>query len=245
MPPSLEGDPAARVELCGLLRQLKAACGLSYDKLAAAANMSRGSVLNYITKPGHRRDGRTLETLLTVLGASGGERAQALELHRRTQPAGVDPAEVGWVERARQVGCMAWPMDEFTAVRATVHTAIGRRHDTVPDHGLVGDQALPAYVPRAHDPALRRDIEQAAAGESRALIVVRGTSSTGKTRSLFEAVHALCPGWTVIRPLDAAAMRGLPGSGLLDRPLVVWLNELQGFLGRNGQGLSVHVLEDL
>jgi len=26
---------------------------------------------------------------------------------------------------------------------------------------------------------------------------------------------------------------------------VVWLNELQGFLGRNGQGLSVHVLEDL
>ena len=27
--------------------------------------------------------------------------------------------------------------------------------------------------------------------------------------------------------------------------MVVWLNELQGFLGPNGQGLSVHVLEDL
>ena len=55
----------------------------------------------------------------------------------------------------------------------------------------------------------------------------------------------MCPGWTVIRPLDAAAARGLAGSGLLDRPVVVWLNELQGFLAPNGQGLSVHVLEDL
>ena len=147
----------------------------------------------------------------------------------------MDAAEVGWTARARAAGCVVWPMGEFTAVRATVHTAIGRRHSRS-RAGPAGDAALPVYVPRAHDPALHRDIEQAAAGELRALIVVRGTSSTGKTRSLFEAVHALCPGWTVIRPADAAAARGLAGSGLLDRPVVVWLNELQGFLGPERAG---------
>lgn len=48
---------------------------------------------------------------------------------------------------------------------------------------------------------------------------------------------------------DPAAERGrgagLPGSGLFERPVVVWLNELQGFLAPNGQGLSVDVLDDL
>jgi hypothetical protein len=133
-------------------------------------------------------------------------------------------------------------MSEFTAHEASVHTAIGRRIDPAPPHSC-DDQ--PPYVPRTHDPALRADITAAAAGELRALIVVRGTSSTGKTRSLWEAVRALCPGWAVIRPRSASAARDLPGSGLLDRPTVVWLNELQGFLGPDGTGLSVHVLSDL
>ena len=135
-------------------------------------------------------------------------------------------------------------MGEFTAGEATVHTAIGRYH-LPPDHARVEVDDPPAYVPRAHDRELRADIEQAAAGKLRALVVVRGTSSTGKTRSLWEAVHALCPGWLVARPRGAAAVRGLPGSGLFDRPVVVWLNELQGFLGPNGQGLSIDVLRDL
>jgi len=100
-------------------------------------------------------------------------------------------------------------------------------------------------VPRAHDVALRSDIAAAGAGELRTLIVVRGTSSTGKTRSLFEAVHELCAGWTVLRPRSAAALRRLGASGVLDRQLVVWLNELHGFLGPNGHGLSLDVLRDL
>jgi hypothetical protein len=235
---------AAAAALCAVLRQLRTNKQLSYDTLGQTPGLSRGTALNYITKPGHRRDARTLELLLTALRASAQERAQVLRLHRQTLPEPVDTAELGWTARARAAGCVVWPMAEFSAVRATVHTAIGRRQSAVPEHGPVGDAALPAYVPRAHDPVLRRDIEQAA-GDLRALIVVRGTSSTGKTRSLFEAVHALCPGSTVLRPLDAAAARGLAGAGLLDRPVVVWLNELQGFLAPNGEGLSVHVLEDL
>src|SRR4051794_37497127 len=131
-------------------------------------------------------------------------------------------------------------MDEFTADEATVHTAIGRRHRR-PGHAQGEVDAPLAYVPRAHDEALRADIASAAAGTLKALVVMRGTSSTGKTRSLWEAVHAHCPDWTVIRPRGAAAARRLPESGLFDRPVVVWLNELQGFLGPNGQGLSLDV----
>jgi hypothetical protein len=100
-------------------------------------------------------------------------------------------------------------------------------------------------VPRAHDPALRKDVNDAAAGKLQALIVMRGTSSTGKTRSLWEAVQQLGPGWIVIRPRTPTALRSLPDSGSLDRRCVVWLNELQGFLGPNGAGLSLDVMRDL
>jgi hypothetical protein len=148
-----------------------------------------------------------------------------------------------WTGRVRAADCTVWEMSEFTATEAAVHTAIGRRHINPTLHR--GDLALPRYVPRAHDAALRDDIADAAAGRLQALILLRGTSSTGKTRSLFEAVHELCPGWMVIRPRSAAALRALPEADLLDRPCVVWLNELQGFLGPNGHGVSLDVLRDL
>jgi hypothetical protein len=52
----------------------------------------------------------------------------------QSSPEPVDAAQVGWTARARAAGCVVWPMAEFTAVRATVHTAIGRRHLSVSAH---------------------------------------------------------------------------------------------------------------
>lgn len=76
--------------------------------------------------------------------------------------------------------------------------------------------------------------------------MLRGGSSTGKTRSLFEAVHTVCPRWPVVRPGSAALVRRLAETGVLaGRSCVVWLNELQGFLGPNGTGLSRDVLRTL
>jgi transcriptional regulator with XRE-family HTH domain len=217
---------------------------LTYENLAERAEMSRSTVWNYLTV-GHRRKTRTLERLLDALGASPSDRDRALQLHRRRILVnGADPAEVGWSARAQLANCTVWTMAQFTASQAGVHTAIGR-HRTYPLGHLDRDQTPPGYVPRAHDDALRRDIAAATTRQLHALIVMRGTSSTGKTRSLFEAVHALCPDWTVIRPRGAEAMRQLPESGLLNRPCVVWLNELQNFLGPNGSGLSREVLRDL
>lgn len=72
----LEGDRAANAELGALLGQLKEISGLSYDKLAAAAHMSRGSVLSYVPKAGHRRETRTLKPLLGALDASSERRTR-------------------------------------------------------------------------------------------------------------------------------------------------------------------------
>jgi hypothetical protein len=133
-------------------------------------------------------------------------------------------------------------MEEFTASEATVHTAIGRRE---PRTGLHDPLDLPPYIPRDFDEAVRAEIAQAAAGQLSAMILLRGTSSTGKTRSLFEAARRLPRNSMIVRPLGAAAMRTLPAAALCDRPVVVWLNELQGFLGPDGTGLSRQVLREL
>lgn len=232
----------AGVELRVLLQQLRRVSGLTYERLAERAHMSRSTVGNYLTTP-DGRPLRTLESLLDALGASEMDRARALHLHKQTLPAEVDPVEVGWQASARAAGCTAWRMTEFSANEATVHTAIGRRHPARPTDPT--DLEPPPYVMRVHDPALHRDIGAVVAGHMQALIMLRGTSSTGKTRSLWEAVHALCPTWMVVRPHDAAALRRLPASKILDRPVVLWLNELQGFLGPRGHGLSVDVLRRL
>ena len=241
-----EAVVAADAELRTLLQQLHKTSGLTYEQLAELTHLSRGTMGNYLTKPNHRRGTRELEQLLDALGAAAEDRARALELHRQTVPGGPVAAEVGWRARARTAGCTVWSMAEFSAAQATVHTAIGRRISSVGQHAeRPGEMGSPAYVPRAHDPALRADLTAAAASRLSFMIVLRGTSSTGKTRSLWEAVQALGHGWMVIRPRSAAAARALPEAGLWDRPIVVWLNELQGFLGPDGTGLSVDVLRDL
>jgi hypothetical protein len=133
-----------------------------------------------------------------------------------------------------------WTMEEFTPSEAAVHTAIGRRHTREN-----WQSALPTYVPRDYDQALHADVRAATSGQLRALILLRGTSSTGKTRSLFEAIRTVCPEHVVLRPRTVEALLKLPDADLLDRPAVIWLNELQGFLGPPGAGLSREFLRDL
>jgi hypothetical protein len=63
----------------------------------------------------------------------------------RTRPDTIDPGLVGWLTRARAAGCTVWSMDDFDAVAATVHTAIGRGNRG--DKGREIDHVLPRYVP--------------------------------------------------------------------------------------------------
>jgi transcriptional regulator with XRE-family HTH domain len=49
---------------CVRSQQLKTASGLTYEQFAERANVARGTVLNYLTKPRHHRGTRVLERLL-------------------------------------------------------------------------------------------------------------------------------------------------------------------------------------
>ncbi|MFF7981532.1 hypothetical protein ACFZDK_20775 [Streptomyces sp. NPDC007901] len=108
-------------------------------------------------------------------------------------------------------------------------------------------QLLPGYVRRAHDLVLAQAVQDAKAGRSRMLVLV-GTSSTGKTRACWEAVQPLAgEGWRLWHPFDPiraeAALEDLEHV----RPhTVLWLNEAQHYLGDAQLGeriaASVHAL---
>ena len=67
-------------------------------------------------------------------------------------------------------------------------------------HKVIGGGPMPAYVRRLHDELLRAVLNPAVAASR--LVVVRGGSSTGKTRAAYEAVAAQLADWQLDYPLD-------------------------------------------
>lgn len=84
---------------------------------------------------------------------------------------------------------------------------------------------LPGYVPRAFDPDLRQLIKEGT--RQGCFIVLIGGSSTGKTRSLYEAVRAQAGQWWLAQPADTRDIYRLLDEP--DRPAIVWLDELARF----------------
>ena len=118
-----------------------------------------------------------------------------------------------------------WPLDQVVDPFALeVHRPVE------PDRPQPGLPVLPAYVPRGHDAALADVVAAAAAGVSRIVVLVGG-SSTGKTRACWQALESLRgvePGWRLWHPIDPqGALAELPGVG---PRTVVWLNEAQRYL---------------
>ncbi|MCF3106971.1 ATP-binding protein [Streptomyces roseoverticillatus] len=92
--------------------------------------------------------------------------------------------------------------------------------------------ALPLYVRRAHDAAVRQVVAQAGAGAS-GMVVLVGGSSSGKTRACWEAVQELPAGWRLWHPLAPTPAKALAGAleeGVAPRT-AIWLNELQRYVG--------------
>lgn len=100
--------------------------------------------------------------------------------------------------------------------------------------------ALPAYVARDVDAVLR---DALAVGRDRGeLVLVVGSSSSGKTRTMFEAVRAVVPEWWLLYPSDAAAVRAFAASPT--PRTVVWLDELQRYFTEPG-GIPAGVIRAL
>ncbi|WP_018654324.1 transcriptional regulator [Actinomadura flavalba] len=101
-------------------------------------------------------------------------------------------------------------------------------------------EALPSYVARAHDAVLAEAVRDVASGRSRMLVLV-GTSSTGKTRACWEAVQPLADrGWRLWHPFDPTrAEAALDELHRVAPHTVVWLNEAQHYLGDPATGERV------
>ncbi|MEU4275850.1 helix-turn-helix transcriptional regulator [Streptomyces tanashiensis] len=96
---------------------------------------------------------------------------------------------------------------------------------------------LPGYVQREHDQVLAQAVAEAAAGSSR-MVVLAGSSSTGKTRACWEAVQPLAAtGWRLWHPFDPTrAEAALDALHRVEARTVVWLNEAQHYLGDREHG---------
>ncbi|MCK1812782.1 tetratricopeptide repeat protein [Streptomyces sp. XM4011] len=99
---------------------------------------------------------------------------------------------------------------------------------------------LPGYVARAHDAVLADAVRNAAAGYSE-LVVLVGSSSTGKTRACWEAVQPLADlGWRLWHPFDPTrAQAALEDLHRVGPRTVVWLNEAQHYLGDRAVGEQI------
>ncbi|MFJ9871171.1 helix-turn-helix domain-containing protein [Streptomyces sp. NPDC101165] len=111
-------------------------------------------------------------------------------------------------------------------------------HSTVVDGSdAPGTRALPGYVRREHDRVLAEAVRDVAAGRNRIVVLV-GTSSTGKTRACWEAVQPLAlKGWRLWHPFDPTrAEAALEDLDRVQPRTVVWLNEAQHYLGNRAAG---------
>src|SRR3984957_16390183 len=133
-------------------------------------------------------------------------------------------------------GCLVLPngqmpevRDITDPVRLGVHMAAPATVPTGSSGG--GDEAVehvPAYVPRDVDARLR---ERLAAG---GFVLVVGDSTAGKTRAAFEAMAATLPKHVLVCPSGRAAGSVEAVQAASSRPCVLWLDDLERFLGSGG-----------
>ncbi|GAA5024310.1 hypothetical protein GCM10025734_82660 [Kitasatospora paranensis] len=211
---------AALVELRKRLDDGLAGTGLTKTMIARRAELSRATVQAAFRPGGAAPSAATVSALARALGLPD---AELLHLRRAAVAHPGGPAPVRGSDPGRPIA--AWdPLD------LEVHPA-----DTAGTR-----RVLPGYVSRRHDQVLADAVREAADGRSRMLVLV-GSSSTGKTRACWEAVQPLAAGgWLLWHPYDPtraeAALAGLPCVG---PRTVVWLNETQHYLGDPQHGERV------
>ncbi|WP_033340359.1 coiled-coil domain-containing protein [Catenuloplanes japonicus] len=180
--------------------------------------LGRGAVSDALIGAGPIRE-TLLESLLTAWPLSDGVRGEVRAAwHRLAAHGGSGPAGAGRCRDAspRTLG---------------IHASI-RANES--------GSELPAYVGRDFDDRLRDMIAKGATGGCFVLMI--GGSSTGKTRSLYEAVLAVVPDWWLLQPADAADV--LRAAENPTEKTVLWLDELQNFLGADPP-LTLAVLDGL
>src|SRR6266487_1770524 len=107
---------------------------------------------------------------------------------------------------------------------------------------------VPVYIPRDIDAELHAAIARGG------LVLVEGDSTAGKTRAAYEAMRRMPGDTSVLVPTELESLQELVDNGLLDPAtlktlgiklgdLVIWLDDLERYLGMNG--LTVRLLHSL
>ena len=124
-----------------------------------------------------------------------------------------------------------------------VHGRVARLWDPVElgVHRVIGGGPMSAYVRRPHDDLLLALLDPAVPASR--LVVVRGGSSTGKTRAAWEAVLAQLADWQLDYPLDPAALSERLKDGIPART-VLWLGELRQYADADGGAAMLGRLAD-
>ncbi|MFJ2722953.1 hypothetical protein ACIO3L_39575, partial [Streptomyces sp. NPDC087437] len=126
---------------------------------------------------------------------SNQERAERQQAHRALEDEERRARQAALADRPR-------PIRSWTAKRLGVHPAIPG-HSATPDGA---DFVLPDYVPRPQDDRLHTRLAAAVADNASLLVVVRGESCTGKTRTAVEALKAVPDDFQLLFPTDADSL---------------------------------------
>ncbi|MFE4019276.1 helix-turn-helix domain-containing protein [Streptomyces sp. NPDC059101] len=218
---------AALTELREKLTDALARAGLTKTQLAARSGLGRTTVQDVFRADATVPSAATIAALARVLPLPD---AELLNLRR------IAAGQTGPV--LAEVLGPGKPIGEWNPHDLEVHPAGtasgGKRQVAVPE------PVLPGYVPRGHDRVLATSVAEAAQGHSRMLVLV-GTSSTGKTRACWEAVQPLAAqGWRLWHPFDPSrAEAALDELERVAPRTVVWLNEAQHYIGNADVGEQV------
>ena len=109
-------------------------------------------------------------------------------------------------------------------------------------HQVIGGGSMPVYIRRPHDELLWAVLDPAVPASR--LLVVRGGSSTGKTRAAYEAVAGRLADWQLDYPLNVAALKERLDTGIPART-VLWLGELRQYADAEGGAEVLGRLADL
>ncbi|MEU6993678.1 tetratricopeptide repeat protein [Streptomyces sp. NPDC046465] len=216
-------------EFGAAVRQLIRDSGLTLDRIVSASRTRRRVALSR-TVLSSWQNGRSrpatwasLQTFLSIVG-------ELSSLPR----ARIDPRE--WEARYRASGAVPLPtrravptLRDAPLVRDTDPILLGvrqaRKNDDV--------DPVPPYVERDVDPAVDDALRAAAAAGG--MVLLKGDSTAGKTRTAFEAMSRVLPDLPLLCPPRESSFdscvenaRVLAEQG---RQCVVWLDELEHFLG--------------
>ncbi|MGW1564826.1 helix-turn-helix transcriptional regulator, partial [Streptomyces sp. NPDC002144] len=179
------GSDQALSELRNRLADGLARARLSKTQLGVKAGLARTTVYEALRADGPLPSPETVAALAKALRLPVDE---LLDLRRRAVAVSVDIAGPGR------------PLSEWDPHDLEVHPAGVAAGGNASRMRL--RRVLPSYVTRHHDQVLAEVVREAAAGFSQ-MVVLIGTSSTGKTRACWEAVQPLAgSGWRLWHPFD-------------------------------------------